>query len=122
MVQRRAAAPASPVSGSAADGRTGRAVPPVQRDIGGTGGTGGAALPTGVPAKAVPARGRSRPASASSASGRDAARHAATPAPQDPGLDLDDLARRLIDPVARLLRTELRRGRERVGRPHDGRR
>jgi hypothetical protein len=36
--------------------------------------------------------------------------------------DLDDLARRLIEPVARLLRTELRRGRERAGRPHDGRR
>ncbi|WP_177213954.1 hypothetical protein [Streptomyces radiopugnans] len=50
----------------------------------------------------------------------DAAGHAGTP--QDPGLDLDDLARRLLDPVARLLRTELRRGRERMGRPHDGRR
>jgi syndecan 1 len=42
--------------------------------------------------------------------------------PQDPGADLDDLARRLLDPVARLLRTELRRGRERTGRPYDGRR
>ncbi|WP_277347721.1 hypothetical protein [Streptomyces barkulensis] len=42
--------------------------------------------------------------------------------PQDPGLDLDDLARRLLDPMARLLRTELRRGRERTGRPYDGRR
>jgi syndecan 1 len=37
-------------------------------------------------------------------------------------LDMDDLARRLLDPVARLLRTELRRGRERAGRPFDGRR
>ncbi|MEW2371474.1 hypothetical protein AB0940_19245 [Streptomyces sp. NPDC006656] len=37
-------------------------------------------------------------------------------------LDLDDLARRLLDPVTRLLRTELRRGRERAGRPFDGRR
>ncbi|MFJ9809701.1 hypothetical protein ACIRTB_15880 [Streptomyces sp. NPDC101158] len=36
--------------------------------------------------------------------------------------DLDDLARKLIDPVARLLRAELRRGRERAGRPFDGRR
>jgi syndecan 1 len=36
--------------------------------------------------------------------------------------DVDDLARRLAEPVARLLRTELRRGRERAGRPHDGRR
>ncbi len=36
--------------------------------------------------------------------------------------DMDELARRLLDPVARLLRTELRRGRERTGRPFDGRR
>ncbi|MFI2027796.1 hypothetical protein [Streptomyces buecherae] len=36
--------------------------------------------------------------------------------------DMDELARRLLDPVARLLRTELRRGRERAGRPFDGRR
>ncbi|MGJ5891300.1 hypothetical protein ACSCBZ_05070 [Streptomyces niveiscabiei] len=40
--------------------------------------------------------------------------------PGDP--DLDDLARRLLDPVSRLLRTELRRGRDRTGRPYDGRR
>ncbi|MFE3518256.1 hypothetical protein [Streptomyces sp. NPDC059166] len=42
--------------------------------------------------------------------------------PRDPGLDLDDLARRLLDPMARLLRAEFRRGRERTGRPYDGRR
>ncbi|MFP8908177.1 hypothetical protein ACLIYN_28420, partial [Streptomyces atacamensis] len=80
-------------------------------------------------AGAARTRGRPRPASApsapswspaSAASDVDAAGHAGTP--QDPGLDLDDLARRLLDPVARLLRTELRRGRERMGRPHDGRR
>ncbi|MEU9078361.1 hypothetical protein [Kitasatospora sp. NPDC048538] len=35
---------------------------------------------------------------------------------------LDELARRLIEPVGRLLRAELRRGRERAGRPYDGRR
>ncbi|WP_188273133.1 hypothetical protein [Streptomyces sp. CBMA152] len=38
------------------------------------------------------------------------------------GIDVEDLARRLIDPVARLLRADLRRGRERAGRLHDGRR
>ncbi|HWU08022.1 MAG TPA: hypothetical protein VN520_16835, partial [Streptomyces sp.] len=43
-------------------------------------------------------------------------------AAQVAGSDLDDLARRLLDPVARLLRAELRRGRERTGRPFDGRR
>ncbi|MER7950425.1 hypothetical protein ABTY59_23865 [Streptomyces sp. NPDC096079] len=36
--------------------------------------------------------------------------------------DLDDMARKLIEPVTRLLRAELRRGRERAGRPFDGRR
>ncbi|WP_158073433.1 hypothetical protein [Actinophytocola xanthii] len=36
--------------------------------------------------------------------------------------DLDDLARRLAEPVGRLLRTELRHGRERAGRLHDRRR
>ncbi len=69
--------------------------------------------------------GRSRTVSAGSAVGGTAsakrtAHRAETP--QDPGMDLDELARRLIDPVARLLRTELRRGRERTGRPYDGRR
>ncbi|MFB8235640.1 hypothetical protein ACFC58_03730 [Kitasatospora purpeofusca] len=47
--------------------------------------------------------------------------------PRDAGaqggdLDLEDLARRLLDPVARLLRAELRRGRDRAGRTFDGRR
>ncbi|MEU4744392.1 hypothetical protein AB0G02_28580, partial [Actinosynnema sp. NPDC023658] len=39
-----------------------------------------------------------------------------------PAIDLDDLARRLLDPVGRLLRAELRQGRERTGRLHDRRR
>ncbi|MET7613511.1 hypothetical protein ABZX97_20710, partial [Streptomyces seoulensis] len=43
------------------------------------------------------------------------------PTPQS-APDLDDLARRLLDPVSRLLRNELRRGRDRTGRPFDGRR
>jgi hypothetical protein len=54
-------------------------------------------------------------------SGKAAVRRPGGPQ-DDPGLDLDDLARRLLDPVSRLLRTELRRGRERTGRPYDGRR
>ncbi|MER5263945.1 hypothetical protein ABTZ99_17925 [Actinosynnema sp. NPDC002837] len=36
--------------------------------------------------------------------------------------DLDDLARRLLEPVGRLLRAELRHGRERAGLLHDRRR
>lgn len=69
--------------------------------------------------------GRSRTVSAGSAAGgTPSAKRTANRAetPQNPGMDLDELARRLIDPVARLLRTELRRGRERTGRPYDGRR
>ncbi|MCT4354419.1 hypothetical protein M5362_14900 [Streptomyces sp. Je 1-79] len=53
----------------------------------------------------------SRPASA-----------AAPPGPTPRGAELEELARHLLDPVARLLRAEMRRGRERTGRPHDGRR
>jgi hypothetical protein len=40
----------------------------------------------------------------------------------DGGTDIDDLARRLLEPVGRLLRAELRHGRDRAGRPHDRRR
>ncbi|MFR9728793.1 hypothetical protein ACL03H_06135 [Saccharopolyspora sp. MS10] len=47
---------------------------------------------------------------------------------QEPGAsgggdtDVDELARRLVEPVGRLLRTELRHGRERFGRTYDRRR
>lgn len=126
-------------------GGSGRTATPVQRDITGTTGAGllmgattkaerdrarersrpaatpsAAGLLMGGTAKEVPAHGRSRSSSTSSASGKNAKQRAE--APKDPGLDLDDLARRLLDPMARLLRTELRRGRERTGRPYDGRR
>ncbi|WP_164540785.1 hypothetical protein [Streptomyces abyssomicinicus] len=94
----------------------------------GSGSGAGDRVPPGGAAKAVPAGGRPRSASApapapatASASAAGSTARRADPA-QDPGLDLDDLARRLLDPVARLLRAELRRGRERTGRPHDGRR
>ncbi|MEW2259814.1 hypothetical protein [Streptomyces sp. NPDC047869] len=126
-------------------GGSGRAATPVQRDITDTSGAGllmgattkaerdrvrersrpaatpsAAGLLMGDAAKEVPTHGRSRSSSTSSASGKSAEQRAE--APKDPGLDLDDLARRLLDPMARLLRTELRRGRERTGRPYDGRR
>jgi len=126
-------------------GGSGRTATPVQRDITDTTGAGllmgattkaerdrdrersrpaatpsAAGLLMGDTAKEVPAHGRSRSSSTSSASGKNAEQRAE--APKDPGLDLDDLARRLLDPMARLLRTELRRGRERTGRPYDGRR
>lgn len=84
-------------------------------------GTPGTDVPGGVvPVREVPARGASVSAAASPPAHQ--AESASPEGPQDSGHDLDDLARRLIDPVARLLRTELRRGRERTGRPYDGRR
>ncbi|MFF9911646.1 hypothetical protein [Streptomyces sp. NPDC013457] len=45
-----------------------------------------------------------------------------TPASNPRGPEIEELARQLIDPVARLLRAEMRRGRERTGRPYDSRR
>lgn len=101
-----------------AAGGTGRAAPPVQRDVTGAGeGAGDVSVPKGVPARAEPEQ---RSAATPAAPGRGAAGHAGTP--QGSGAELDELARRLLDPMARLLRTELRRGRDRTGRPYDGRR
>ncbi|MEV7357789.1 MULTISPECIES: hypothetical protein [unclassified Kitasatospora] len=80
---------------------------------------------SGVPLTAVPAR---TPVTVQTASSPPPT---AAPPPQPgggsstgspSGADLDELARRLIEPVGRLLRVELRRGRERAGRPYDGRR
>ncbi|MER8044700.1 hypothetical protein [Streptomyces sp. NPDC094032] len=77
---------------------------------------------TGPPGEAgpEPVSGGARPVQAAAAPGR-ARRPPDTP-PQGAEPDLDELARRLLDPVSRLLRTDLRRGRERAGRPFDGRR
>ncbi|MFG2884116.1 hypothetical protein ACGFYV_17765 [Streptomyces sp. NPDC048297] len=77
-------------------------------------------------ASAPPAPARTR-APAADRSPRTPETQAPAPAPaqaqaQAPGLDLDDLARRLLEPMTRLLRADLRRGRERTGRPYDGRR
>ncbi|MBE1603794.1 hypothetical protein [Actinopolymorpha pittospori] len=108
-----------------ASGGNSPAAPEVQRAISGA----GKAVPDvpgvfkGVPAKAVPvARGKQQSSGTASASASGRRTERSADAAQDPGLDLDDLARRLLDPMARLLRTELRRGRERTGRPYDGRR
>ncbi|MEV0006930.1 hypothetical protein [Streptomyces sp. NPDC047973] len=133
LVRPRAVVTAQPPAGGAG------AALPVQRA---PSPAGDLAVAKGTPAKAAPAKDRSRTASpagdlavaagrpgtparstssssSSSSSSKGASR---SDDPRDPGLDLDDLARRLLDPVARLLRTELRRGRERTGRPYDGRR
>ncbi|MFE5831579.1 hypothetical protein ACFQ67_26775 [Streptomyces sp. NPDC056488] len=110
VVRPRAAAPGvRPEPGAAP--RIQRAVPDTGKGPSGT---------PAVPVKEVPARGKQASAGTGGSTGRGTGR-SADPA-QDSGLDLDDLARRLLDPMARLLRTELRRGRERTGRPYDGRR
>ncbi|MFE5586780.1 hypothetical protein [Kitasatospora sp. NPDC056531] len=90
----------------------------------------------GVPLTAVPARGpvtvQAAPATgspsraASTPPGASSAAQAVGGSPAETGgsgpADLDELARRLVEPVGRLLRTELRRGRERGGKPYDLRR
>ncbi len=73
---------------------------------------------TGTPPRRPPVQRRSDPAPATDTKTEPEPENV----PDQPPLDLDALARRLIEPVARLLRTELRRGRERAGRPHDGHR
>ncbi|WP_405749718.1 hypothetical protein OHA19_07200 [Streptomyces sp. NBC_00012] len=75
---------------------------------------------TGVPVRAAPVQraeppGRTRP-TGPAATAEPPAAHRVT------GADIEELARRLIDPVSRLIRADLRRGRERTGRLHDGRR
>ncbi|MFD5438350.1 hypothetical protein ACFWJ4_40105 [Kitasatospora sp. NPDC127067] len=88
---------------------------------------------TGVPMTAVPAR---TPTTVQLAGPARTATPGTPPAASTPGkapagpgaerradpADLDELARRLVEPVGRLLRTELRRGRERSGKPYDMRR
>ncbi|MFD8673452.1 hypothetical protein ACFV1A_10265 [Streptomyces seoulensis] len=80
----------------------------IQRDKTGT---------TTPPAQGTPA---AQPANTPSKQGKSSTR--SKPAAAESSPDLDDLARRLLDPVSRLLRNELRRGRDRTGRPFDGRR
>ncbi|QKW53467.1 hypothetical protein [Streptomyces buecherae] len=90
--------------------------PVIQRAPGGP--TEGA-TPDGHP-PGVAAPHPARPTERGEGAAQQAAAHQKAAPP--PGPDMDELARRLLDPVARLLRTELRRGRERAGRPFDGRR
>ncbi|MFJ6614315.1 hypothetical protein ACIQPT_28990 [Streptomyces sp. NPDC091289] len=74
---------------------------------------------TGVPVQAAPAK----PAvqRAGPAAGAEDASNAPS-ANRLSGTEIEELARRLLDPVSRLIRADLRRGRERSGRLHDGRR
>ncbi|MFD8389892.1 hypothetical protein ACFV2N_11990 [Streptomyces sp. NPDC059680] len=118
VVRATRTAPTAPATASRrASGPTG---PAVQREAARAG---GGAVSAGVPVTAVPPRGRQRSSSAPPVPGTaGAGRPGPVGARQETVVDLDELARRLLDPLARLLRTDLRRGRERAGRPYDGRR
>ncbi|MFD5694197.1 hypothetical protein [Streptomyces rubiginosohelvolus] len=74
---------------------------------------------TGVPVQAAPAK---PAAGAAGAATGPAEASDAPPANRLSGTEIEELARRLLDPVSRLIRADLRRGRERSGRLHDGRR
>ncbi|MFF2324777.1 MULTISPECIES: hypothetical protein [unclassified Streptomyces] len=102
-VPQRAPAPASGTGGPADTART------VQRRAADAG-------IAGVPVKAAPAK----PAAPSARTGPADSEAPATS--RINGADIEELARRLLDPVSRLIRADLRRGRERAGRLYDGRR
>lgn len=72
---------------------------------------------TGVPVQAAPAKPTVQRAGPAAEDAPDA-----SPANRLSGTEIEELARRLLDPVSRLIRADLRRGRERSGRLHDGRR
>ncbi len=72
---------------------------------------------TGVPVQAAPAKPAVQRAGPAAEDAPDA-----SPANRLSGTEIEELARRLLDPVSRLIRADLRRGRERSGRLHDGRR
>ncbi|MET8744290.1 hypothetical protein [Streptomyces sp. NPDC004728] len=77
---------------------------------------------TGVPVRAAPVK-RAEPPGRAASTGPEASATTDPPAAHRvTGADIEELARRLIDPVSRLIRADLRRGRERTGRPYDGRR
>ncbi|MEV5199482.1 hypothetical protein [Streptomyces sp. NPDC053720] len=107
---------ATPAAAPAAGARNSRATAEVLQRVAADAGI------TGVPVRAVPAQ-RSGPPGRTAPAGPD------TPATGDPATanrvsatDIEELARRLIDPVSRLIRADLRRGRERTGRLYDGHR
>ncbi|MER7035608.1 hypothetical protein ABT334_32075, partial [Streptomyces albidoflavus] len=77
---------------------------------------------SGVPVTAVPARTPAAPGSSAASSKGRSAQEARTSAPPAPGPDMEELARKLLEPVSRLLRADMRRGLERTGRLYDGRR
>ncbi|WP_237667194.1 MULTISPECIES: hypothetical protein [unclassified Streptomyces] len=135
--------PASGPSGTGADGSATPGRPPTQAQV--LQRAAAQAGITGVPVTAVPPKGtqkgtqksvqRSTQAGAPRPVQRAAddtsgyaptsetpAENATSAASRISGAEIEELARRLLDPVSRLIRADMRRGRERAGRLHDGRR
>ncbi|MEV7311675.1 hypothetical protein AB0N56_01895 [Streptomyces microflavus] len=77
---------------------------------------------TGVPVKAVAPKAVQRADDDRSGFAPTAETAAENVANRISGAEIEELARRLLDPVSRLIRADMRRGRERAGRLHDGRR
>ncbi|MFD7618715.1 hypothetical protein [Streptomyces sp. NPDC059802] len=101
--------PPAPAAGAGASGATAEVLQRAAADAG----------ITGVPVRAAPVKpaapsGRTGPAGSATAD--------APPANRVTAADIEELARRLLDPVSRLIRADMRRGRERTGRLYDGRR
>ncbi|WP_329576741.1 hypothetical protein OG500_04395 [Kitasatospora sp. NBC_01250] len=126
--------PASTVGGSPAHSHPSAGTAVVLRRVAEQAGLSGVPL-TAVPARTpttAPAPGRATPIRTTPATTGSTTPAATSPPPTSPltsagppqvaAAELDELARRLIEPVGRLLRAELRRGRERAGRPYDGHR
>ncbi|MFE0046125.1 hypothetical protein [Streptomyces albireticuli] len=116
----RPSAPAHPATGTPPPGAP-RAAPAgraLQRSASG-------AVTMGVPVtttstRAPVQRSEAPAAPAGSGGGTGTAGNRATA--RSDGIDTEELARRLLDPLSRLLRADLRRGRERAGRLYDDRR
>ncbi|WP_229866956.1 hypothetical protein [Streptomyces gelaticus] len=77
---------------------------------------------TGVPVRAAPVKPAEAPRRAGAAGSADSPSEEAPAANRVSAADIEELARRLLDPVSRLIRADMRRGRERTGRLYDGRR
>lgn len=108
-VPRRAPAPAA---GAGASGATAEVLQRAAADAG----------ITGVPVRAAPVKPAAPSGRTGPAGSADSATADAPPANRVTAADIEELARRLLDPVSRLIRADMRRGRERTGRLYDGRR
>ncbi|MGW0535177.1 hypothetical protein [Streptomyces sp. NPDC003032] len=75
--------------------------------------------PTPAARTATPANNDGGSTRTGTSDGRTGPEPSAHPAPETGPADLDDLARRLLAPLSRLLRAELRGDRERIGRLRD---